>query len=174
MRLNHWQRRTVGDCLRRCMCIGLCIALAFALVACKRTTPAPAEASPVAAEPTPTPQATPLAEQGFAIVVDQLPAVVCATQEDAQWVLDSLLAAHAIEGAQTSFKQQVAIAPAPGPFVSKEDALHLLQTGGTRAYLVQEDDTVATITQSFSISEDALQTINGDVAIPVSYTHLPP
>lgn len=166
MRFIHWQRQTVGDCLRRCTCVCLCALLAFSLAACKAVSPAPADASPAAAAAaTPTPQATPVVAQGFAITVDQLPAVVCATQEDAQWVLDRLLAAHAVEGAQTSFQQDVAIEPAPGPFVSKEEALHLLQTGGTRAYFVQENDTLATITQSFSISEDDLQAINADVVI---------
>lgn len=167
MRRIHWQRQTVGDCLRRCTCVCLCVGLMFGLTACHTTPPVSTDqtAAQAAATAPSTSQPTPAIEQGFAITVDQLPAVVCASQEDAQWVLDQLLAAYAMEGAQTSFKQDVAIVPAPGPFVSKEDALHLLQTGGTRAYLVQQTDTLATITQSFSISEDDLQALNADVTI---------
>ena len=76
--------------------------------------------------------------QGFAIWVDQWEAVLCRTQEDAQWVLNSLLADYRTGDTKVSFKQQVEILPGSGTWMSREEALYVLQNGGVCLDLLQQ------------------------------------
>lgn len=108
----------------------VCLALCLSFVCCWTPVSVYAQQATVQGDGTATPTAAPQEAEGFAIWVDQWEVARCATQEDAQWVLDSLLDAYRIDGAQVSFKQQVDIQPGYGALLSREEALYVMQHGG--------------------------------------------
>lgn len=102
-----------------------------------------------------------LSDTGFGIFSNNIQLALCRTKEDAQWVLDTILFAHALEGTTASFVQQIRIEPSEGNLLGREEALLVIR-GGTDSlpYVVQSEDNINNICVDFNMTQQEYMALN--------------
>lgn len=102
-----------------------------------------------------------LSDEGYGIFCGRLQLALCKTEEDAQWVLDSLLCEQTMEGAQASFVEDVSIRSSVGSILGREEALMVI-SGGTDClpYVVDTGECVTDICTAFSMTTQEYESLN--------------
>ncbi len=102
-----------------------------------------------------------LADTGYGIFSNNILLALCRSKEDAQWVLDSILAQHAMQGTTATFVQQIRIEPSSGKLLGREEALLVIR-GGTDClpYVVQSEENVNDICADFNMTQQEYMALN--------------
>ena len=102
-----------------------------------------------------------LSDEGYGIFCGRLQLALCKTNEDAQWVLDSLLSTYAINDAQSSFVQDVSIKSSVGSLLGREEALMVISSGtDCLPYVVDTGECVTDVCAAFAMTKQEYDALN--------------